>query len=247
MRTVTTSFVAGLVALVIAGCGAAAVSSPAGSQRLPTATPSPASTSETVRTPRPVASGEIPMEGQIPAGTYVMDRALGVSIVIPAGWSSSNGVINKGDFAGLGVADVTEITVYAEPCTWKTGGQSEPRGAAAIAAALAAQHGREASAVGDASVGGLPGRHVRLMVPADQQVISDLGHYYFTGCDDGEFRSWSLADGGARHHQGAGQIDDLYFVDVEGHTVVFDVVSGPRIEASDKAELDAMLASVHIG
>ena len=69
----------------------------------------------------------------------------------------------------------------------------------------------------------------------------------FTGCDNGQFASWGIKPGDglpSRFHQGPSQIDDLYIVDVGDQTVVLDMVSDPKIAASTKAELDAMLASV---
>jgi hypothetical protein len=51
---------------------------------------------------------------------------------------------------------------------------------------------------------------------------------------------------GERHHQAPGQIDDFYVLEIGSTTVIFDVISGPDISASDRADLEAMLASIKI-
>ncbi|MEO5704285.1 MAG: hypothetical protein ABIZ52_01780 [Candidatus Limnocylindrales bacterium] len=220
-----------VAALIIAGCGGT-----------PTATASVAAS-----TPSTGDVLDLPTQDIVPAGTYSLDRTLGITVDVPAGWHTCcDGAILKNDFAGLLYWTPVDIVVYTDPCNWADGGQSAPRGAAAIAAALSAQHDRQGSAPRDVTVAGRPGVHVRLTVPADQPVTQVGEDHVFAGCDGGEFRSYTDGVGEARYHQGASQIDDFYLLDVGSGTVVFDVVSGPDTPASDKAELDAMLASVRI-
>lgn len=201
----------------------------------PTASPAPAATVP----PLP------PESGVIPAGTYVLG-SLDVTIDVPAGWQTCCGTaILKNDFAALLSIDVTDIVVYADACNWKSGDRSEPQGATAIAAALAAQVPRNATAPRDVTVVGTPGLHVRLTVPADQPVTGTAGSFVFVGCDDGEFVSWGKgSDPRDRYHQGPGQVDDLYIVDFGGRTLIFDIATGPETPASDKAALEAMLESL---
>jgi hypothetical protein len=123
----------------------------------------------------------------------------------------------------------------------------EAPGARAIAAALAAQKNRDASESRAVTVGGLPALVVRLKVPLNQPVTTDVhGDNTFTGCDDGQFRSFTVGPDGERYHQAPGQIDDFYVLEIGSTTVIFDVVSGPDITAADMADLEAMLASVKI-
>jgi hypothetical protein len=173
-----------------------------------------------------------------------------MTIHIPAGWGACcGGVILKNDFAGLLYWDnVQGITVYADPCLWVSGGQAKPEGAQAIATALAAQKNREASEPRPVTVAGMPAAVVRLKVPLDQPVTTDShDDNTFNGCDDGQFRSFTVGPNGERYHQAPGQIDDFHVVEVGGRTVIFDVVSGPDIPSSDMADLESMLASLKIG
>ena len=51
---------------------------------------------------------------------------------------------------------------------------------------------------------------------------------------------------GTRYHQAPSQTDDFYFVDLGTRTLVFDILGGPGTPAADKADLEAMVASVRI-
>jgi hypothetical protein len=220
MRTVLGVLVS---ALLVAGCGGA-TSSSAPSTALPN---SPASISPSAASsPGPTAAPQIPSEGAVLPGTYSLDRDFGITIDVPAGWETCcGGVIAKSDFAALLYQDITDAVVYKDACLWSSGGQSEPRGAQAIAAALAAQVPRDASAPKAVKVGGLPGVRVRLKVPADQPVTPVGEDRTFDGCHEGEFRSFTTKQGGTRYHQSPTQIDDFYLVDIGTRTYVFDVVS----------------------
>lgn len=232
-----------IAALVIAACGSAASTANPNTQPPATATsatPSPIS-------PTAATAPGFP-DGPVPAGTYSFLNGLG-TFDVPSGWGGccdSFGVL-KSDFAALLFEDITDVIVYADSCKWKAGPNPEPKGAEATAAAFSAQGGHQGTEPEATTVGGLPGWRVGLTVPADQAVTGGEDDRVFTGCDEGRFASWGLKSGGgqpSRYHQGPSQIDTLYIVDVGSRTIVFDMVSGPDIAASDQAELDAMLASV---
>ena len=238
MRKVASILVA---ALVVAGCGGTASSAKPD-------TPPPASVSPATS---PVASTaaavpEFP-DGVIAAGTYTFLDGLG-TFDVPSGWAgccNQFGVL-KSDYAALLFEDITDVIVYADSCHWEAGPNPEPKGAEATAAAFAAQRGHQGTEPEATTVGGLPGWRVRLTVPADQPTTGGDDDRVFTGCDDGRFASWGSKGGDgepSRYHQGPSQVDTLYIVDVGDRTIVFDMVSGPDIAASDQAELDAMLAS----
>lgn len=221
-----------VVASIVAACGQAA------------ATPNPSVVAS------PAAAPWLP--GAIPdlaAGTYALDTKVPMTIAVPAGWATCcGGAIVKNDFAGLLYWDDAQgITVYADPCRWSSGGGSNPVGAGAIAAALAAQKHREASPPRQVTVAGLPAFVVRLKVPLDQPTTRNADdEVLFTGCDFNQFRSYIVGRDGERYHQAPGQIDDFYIFEARGTTVIFDLVSGPGIPASDMAELEAMVASIRI-
>jgi hypothetical protein len=231
-----------LLTIALLGCQAPAANAPtraAATTDAPTIVPAPAASSAGPRS--------IPNEGTIAAGTYRLDRSLGATVDVPDGWSACcGGAIVKNDFAGLLYWNNAHgITVYADPCLWSSGGASNPDGAQAIADALAAQKNRLASKPREVTVGGVRAFVVRLTVPAEQPVTRGAdGNNVFTGCDQGQFRSFTVGSDGERYHQAPGQIDDFYVLDVETTPVIFDLVSGPDIPPSDMAELEAMVGSV---
>jgi hypothetical protein len=248
--------VVGLVvgAIAIAGCSggpAATTAVIAPSASVPPATTPAVTSPPGTTTPTQAGPRDVPSEGSVPAGTYTLDRELGMTIDIPAGWDSCcGGAILKNDFAGLLVfTQMNDITVYADACKWETGGQSEPKGAEAIAQALSAQKHHQASKPSEVTVAGVAGWVVRVQVPLDEPATVDAdNNSTFTDCDQGKVTSFGTpTDALSRYHQAPGQIDEYYVIQVDGTPVIFDVVSGPDTPAADLAELEAMLASVQIG
>jgi hypothetical protein len=133
--------------------------------------------------------------------------------------------------------------VYDDACDWRSGATSQPEGAEAIAQAFADREGNQAEGV---TVGGLPGFHVKLVVPGDLEVEpQEDGDATFLDCDDGEYRHWSVP-GGARYAQHLEQIDDLYVVDLGDKTIALSLSHWPQTDAADFQALESMLASVEI-
>ena len=224
-----------VTALIVAGCGGAA-----GSAR-------PATQAPATQEASPAAAREF-YDGYMAAGTYRFLKGVG-TFDAPTGWEGccdAWGVVKKNTGAALLFEDATDVIVYADACHWKQGPNPEPRGAQATAAAFAAQAGHQGTEPKAITIGGLPGWHVRLTVPANQRVTGPTDDLLFTGCDDSVFASWTLKsqDSPARFAQVPGQVDDLYIVDVGDKMILFDRVSEPTTDAAVNAELDAMLASV---
>jgi len=250
MRTLI-GLVAG--AALIAGCTGSPGSTAAGGSNAgsvpPASTPAvtapPVSSNPTQAGPR-----DLPGDGVIVAGTYVVDRSLGMTIDIPPNWGACcGGAILKNDYAGLLLfVDVHDIVVYDDACKWESGGQTNPQGAEAIAVALSKQKHHMASEAKAATVAGVAGWVVRVQVPVDEPAVLDAeNNYTFTECEQGHVVSFgSPADPLSRYHQGPGQIDDYYVIDIDGTPTIIDVVSGPDTPATDLAELEAMLASIRI-
>jgi len=137
--------------------------------------------------------------------------------------------------------------VYEDSCRWASRPASEPRGAEAVAAALAAQRGREGTEPKDIMVDGRPGFHVRLTVPADLKTTGQPdGDVTFVDCDEGQFATWGGPAGLERYSQNLSQIEDIYIVDVGIRTVLFDIGYDADTPASDRAALEDLLASVQI-
>lgn len=226
------------------------IGGPGLTEATPTLTPAPSPTLEP--TPAPTAT---PDSG-LPVGPYVFNDnpAFGprITVAIPApGWNVDDafGVLIKnhrsdppdgaaiiGPFAG-------EFLIYGDPCEWSSTVPDAPATTVdEVVAGLAAQASREASVPVDITVDGYAGKSIILHVP-DDQVDSD--------CDQGQFASWEMAegpdDGPDRYHQGPGQIDEMWVLDVEGVVTVMDAMYGPETPTEHVDELHAILQSMTFG
>jgi hypothetical protein len=139
------------------------------------------------------------------------------------------------DGAGL-IVFTGQLEVYGDPCKWATTRPDPMTGATVdeVIAALAAQADRNATEPVDVTVDGHAGKSITLHVPTDQ---------VFTGCDLGQFRSWGPEEM-SRYHQGPGQIDQVWVVDVDGTLTTIDAGWYEGTPADVRAELDAILASL---
>lgn len=111
----------------------------------------------------------------------------------------------------------TGYYVYGDPCQWASTKPETPATTVdEVIAALGAQASRDASEPVDVTVGGYAGKMITLHVPED----ADFGE-----CDGRKFASYEgpdvpgMPDGPWQWHQGPGQIDDFWFIDVEGSLV----------------------------
>jgi hypothetical protein len=209
----------------------------------------------------------VPVIGRLDAGTYTygdVDRqGFNVRFTVPAGWTWHGRYLNKG---GVGPPDGASIfffggpvQVYPDPCDWAEL-RNPPMALSAgdVIAALTAQPMRNATTPIDrpADVPGLanrwPGKTVELTVP-------DVN---FAGCDEGEFRSWG-PNNNVRSHQGPGQRDLVWAVDIPGagvdngqHAIIepppvggliIDAASFPGTPADVMSEVEAILRSIAAG
>ena len=105
-----------------------------------------------------------------------------------------------------------------------------------LVAALTTQASRTASAPVDVTVGGHAGKSITLHVPDDA---------VFSQCDEGLFGSWgtTVEPTPARYHQGPGQIDELWILDVDGVLTVIDTAYFPGTPVEDVQELRTIVRS----
>ena len=212
-------------------------------------------------TPQATISGATPTPQPLPSGTHRMDLnaiAAGAAefppflITVPEGWVKSNGwIVNRpnGQDAIPPVAvqfwDVDEV--YAHPCQWK-GTLFQPGPSVDdLVQTLAEIPTRNATAPSSVTIGGYSGMYLEWSVPADLEVIGDG---QFPACDaNGEgnrdFLSWTGKGWGTdRFHQGAGQIDQLWILDVEGSRLVIDAFSMPYATDEERDEIAAVVESI---
>lgn len=169
-----------------------------------------------------------------------------VTVTIPAaGWDGDprSGVLVKGepnppDGAGT-ILFFGDLYVYGDPCRWSSTRPETPATTVdEIVSALAAQALREASTPVDVTLDGYTGKAVTLHVPGDA---------LFSECDGSQFGSWGLAGADQapmRYHQGPGQIDEVWVVDVNGVPAIIDWTYYEDTPQSVVDELRAIVESI---
>lgn len=172
-----------------------------------------------------------------------------ITVTIPsAGWRETDpgsAILMKGDEANnlpeaalitFSEAPGTSFYVYGDPCRYASTTPETPATTVdEIAAALAAQASRAATAPVDVTLGGHAGKMLTLHVPLDSDSAT---------CEGEEFASFGTQiDDFARYHQGPGQIDDFWIVDVDGAIVILDFMYRPDTSAELIAEMRAMAES----
>ena len=215
--------------------------------------PSPSTTASAPTLPSgpvDVGSSDRPQIGPLGSGTYtdyaVRGTDINVRFTVPSGWRWDDEVMAKPSAEPPGGASIGfwthDIQVYADPCHWHGATPVPPTGPKArdVVEALAAQKTRAGSAVIERVAPSdrepWPGWTVELGVPADVD---------FSQCDGGEFRSWG-PDLNARLHDGPGQRDKVWVVDVGPERLVIDATFYPGTPAATRAEIDAILDSMVI-
>lgn len=174
--------------------------------------------------------------------SYVITNEEGVQVTLalPDDWVRGGWLVNNG---GNTRTTLTAIQIwavddaYADPCQWADTTLDPPLGPTVddLATALENQLNREAT-VSDIALDGYTGKLVEMTVPADA---------VFSDCDSGAFRSW-VGPSGPRFHQGPGQQDDVYILDVDGFRLVIDALSYPGSPAEDLEKLQQLLDTIQI-
>jgi len=208
--------------------GSRFIGSPSSNVGGPAADPSP--------TPQPSAAApSAAADGSLPVGPFTIPGSVRTTVTIPAsGWTSDPefSSVGKGtEKQNLPEAAMlawtwpagTGFSVYGDPCHWASTTPDTPATTIdEFAAALAAQPSRDASDPVDVTVGGHPGKKITLHVPTDWDASSN-------DCDQRNFASYGVAGEytPARWHQGPGQIDELWIVDVDGAFAILDAMYRP--------------------
>lgn len=240
---------------VAIGLGAAAVVAVLliGSNLLGSAGPAPgAQPTASVAPSESEPSVEPSSAAGLPEGPHLLlyERLVRIDVTIPAaGWfgEEGGGILVKDDNAdppdGAGmIAFVGPLYVYGDPCQWSTTTPDTPATTVdELVAALSAQASRDATAPVDVTVGGYAGKSITLHVPDDAAYSAGE----FTDCDQGYFGSWGTdtEPTPARYHQGPGQIDELWILDVNGVPVIINTGYYAGTPTADVEELRAIVES----
>ena len=173
-----------------------------------------------------------------------------VRFTVPEGWTWDGRSLSKGGGAAPQGAAIffydAVVQVYANPCHWAAEAPHPPTGSTAkdLMTALAAQPLRQATtptkrpANAPGLANGWQGMSIQLIVP---------DHINFTDCDKGQYRSWG-PDNEARSHQGPGQRDLVWAVDLGPYDrLIIDAAWFPGTPAKLKSEIETILRSIAAG
>jgi len=187
--------------------------------------------------PKPIASGIYFVED--PRNTNVQRMTL----TIPDGWSTSQGFLVKhqGEPGYVMLVPWVISHVYPDPCHRNDADVlSVGTTVDELLAVVAAQTGRTATAPADVNVSGFPGKTITLTQSSNIDV---------TTCTGGVLRYWPGA--GPDFTSGlccdpAGNIDDVYAVDANGHILVIVARHYPQSTGADVQELSDVFTSIQL-
>ncbi len=227
----------------------------------PSATPSPTPSATTVPSPS-IAATPAAVVGGLSEGPFVVNTTGGpvqVSLDIASpGWFGLPNLdaVSKNDDGldppvTVGAAVLawawpkgTGFNVYGDACHWTTTIPETPATTPdEIAAAFAAQASSDATAPVDVTVGGFAGKSITVRVPMSYDLPNATREEKFADCDNDVFAFYGIEGETmeARNAQGAGQIDELWILDVGGSIVILDAALSPATPA-DLAEEARTLA-----
>jgi hypothetical protein len=242
-----------VIAAVVLGAQLLQPAAPSGPGGVLPASPTPTLAPSVTVAPSATAAPTPSPAADVPLGRLLwIETTPSITVTIPAaGW------INPPDFDALMKGDTEDppeaamiagslaggAYVYGDPCQWASTTPDEPATAVDdVVAALAAQPGRDASDPVDVTIDGYQGKHITLHVPASDDPRDEA----FAACSEGEYASWAIGASNSspdRWHQGPGQIDELWFLEVEGELVVIDVMYRPGTPAALIEEMHAIVES----
>jgi hypothetical protein len=254
---------AAIIVVLVVGSQLLGPATPGGVGAAPTTQPTATAKPSPTATAAPSPAESSAWLG-IPAGPYVIsagDDPLQATVDIASpGWSwvPDFDAVSKDD-DGLDPPETVGATmlvsqwpagtgfdVYGDPCHWSTTIPETPASTPdEIATALAAQASRDATTPVDVTVGGYAGKTLTLHVPMSYQLPEASREEEFASCDLAQFGSYA-AQGDTeptRNHQGPGQIDELWILDVDGAIVIIDAMYGPAAPADLVAEVRAIANS----
>lgn len=203
----------------------------------------PASSPSTVTvsvTPRAMPSGD----ARVDPGTYRIPHstssAVDFTVTFPTGWRVQDGHIFHGNAGAPAETElqafvVTEI--YADACAG-TAGAVKPAGASSadLVAALLAQSGTDATGPVATTIGGHPATRIDLRVPTGLNLRNCRSN-------EGGLQIWRAAADDYFVVLPGGTAS-VYALDIEGQRQVFITQYPPDASATDRTDLQTVLASI---
>lgn len=231
--------IAAVVAVVVIGSQVMRPTEPTGVGGQPVVSPVPSPT------PAPSVA-RLPLEGPIAAGTYLAsDGQSSIRITLPDGWVARAGGIDlrkhvdePGELSLIIFRP--DINVFADAC--RTTERPPTTGPAVndLVEALQAQAGTDVSEPQPLVVEGGTGVSLTLTVPAG---------FDYASCPDRAAKVWSSITGSnwlafGESPNGEAQSTTISIVDGPDGRVVYAPSISPGASAADRAELDAIIASI---
>ncbi len=195
-------------------------------------------------TPVPTPIGALNGQDPLQAGRWQVDPALpmDVTIELPDGWSAGGAWVARGP-KGIAAPDGMAIRFYAgddlnlylDPLVPGDGFVDPPVGptADALVAAMVGHPDWDVTGTAPVTIGGYAGQVAHVVLP---EGASDATPFYLFGDPRGG-QVWGWA---------AGQLFDVYVVDVAGGRLVIDAFHYPETSAGDLAAQQAVLDSIRI-
>jgi hypothetical protein len=170
---------------------------------------------------------------------------LDITFTIPAegwvSWGPGVGTNEPDDRSNVAIGFTDVANLHKDPCLWRTAGKTDPPvgpTVADLAAAFARLPHFAASAPSRGMVDGYEATVLTLTIDPKLD---------FAMCDSGEVHSWIDADGNSRYHQGPGQVERFWIVDVRGTRLVINTAVFPGAPSAHLASLEKIVESIKIG
>ena len=207
-----------------------------------------------------ILAGEAEPFTDLEPGTYSIDpdldpsTSLQVTFDVPVeGWSMWIGAVKSADDGHVAVSITTVTNLVSDGCrdhSWA----DPPVGPSVndLAAALAdLAPFRVTSPPKDVTIYGYSGKYLELTVP-DLPVEGKGDDRRFTGCVDGNLKSWVAAidtepgDAFYGYNGEPGRTEEFWILDVDGTRLVIEANWSPASPRKDVAEMRAILGSIRI-
>lgn len=168
-----------------------------------------------------------------------------VTVSVPDDWSAVGDWAVRGPRGyeapdGMGLRFYTVGNLFNDPGSFAGGVQDPPVGPTVddLVEAIVAQEEWTSSSPTELTIGGFPAQHVRITIPDGAELDARDGGSFYLFQDEGAGQIWGLA---------AGQMFDVYVVDVDGERLVLDAFHYPETSEADLAALEAVVDTIEIG
>jgi hypothetical protein len=250
VRPLASFAVAAAVVAVVAIVGltlvAPATEPPSGVGAGPSPSPTPS--------PRPDPAGDLEPGAYISRPLPAPEDGLTVTFTVPDGWNAQGPAVlvpagppRTGAPGGIAIQLVDVATLNGDPCRWSGAPDDLTVGPSVddLVDVLASQSAYEASDPVPVTIGGYGGQRVDIVFPA---ALFAGQTATAPGCDDDVVRPWNttLHGAGGVYVQGPLNRWQANVLDVAGTRLVVLVQDFPGTSPADRAELDAIVASLVI-